>query len=490
MGVQLAELVKDWPCTVKGSIRTEIIQVEDDARRVKPGDLFIARKGKHYHGLTFLDEAMEKGAVAIAVEDEMQFDSLKLPIPIVWVPNCLSFLAFASAKLYGFPAEALSVIAVTGTNGKTTVTHFIGQLLTKLQQRVMVIGTNGIFIDGEKCYQELESLTTLQSKHLQFLLSKALEQKIDYVVLEASSMGLAKHRLDHCEVSLGVFLNVTEDHIEDHGSFDDYKKSKQLLTKLTKKILINNDDAVCRSIGIIAKNKKYYFGTGNKVDVHLQLLYETSSVSVCCIQADGEKHVVTLPIIGEYQRNNVLAALSSLAILGLPFHELCQATQSLSLPKGRFEQISNPLGVKIYIDYAHTADAMKGILQTLKKHASNRLIVVFSCGGDRDQAKRPKMGMVASAFADYIILTTDNSRGESPQKINEQIRKGFSSLQQFESILDRQQAIEKAIKMARQGDTIVILGKGHEQTQQIGQQTTHFSDKECVELILKQLEVS
>lgn len=488
--MELAELVKDWPCTVKGSIRININQVEDDARRVKQGDLFIARKGKHYHGLTFLDEAIEKGAVAIVVDDEIQFDSLKLPLPIVWVPNCLSFLAFASSKLYGFPSEALTVIAVTGTNGKTTVTHFIGQLLNKLQHRVMVIGTNGVFVNGEKCFQELESLTTLQAKNLHYLLSQALELKIDYVVLEASSMGLAKHRLDYCDIALGVFLNVTEDHIEDHGSFDEYKKSKQLLTKFSKKIIINNDDAVCRSIGIVAKNKKYYFGTGNKVDVHSQLLYETNNVSVCCIQAEGEKQIVTLPIIGEYQRSNVLAALSSLTILGLPFHELCLAAQSLSLPKGRFEQISNALGIGVYIDYAHTADAMKGILQTLKKHTANRLIVVFSCGGDRDQAKRPKMGMVASAFANHIILTTDNSRGESPQKINEQIKKGFSTLQPFEVELDRQKAIEKAIKMAQRGDTIVILGKGHEQTQQIGKQIAHFSDKECAEQILKQLEVS
>lgn len=487
--MQLAELMKDWPCTIKGSIRTEVTGVEDDAGKIIPGTLFVARQGLQFKGTEFINEAIDNGAVAIVMDDELIFDTLDIEVPIIWVPNCNSFIAFASAKMYGFPSEALTVIAITGTNGKTTVSHFIGQLLRQLGHSVMVIGTNGIFVNGVKEYSKLESLTTLQAKELQYIFSQAVHRNIPYVVLEASSIGLMKHRLDYCEIELGVLLNITEDHIEEHGSFELYKQAKQILTKLAKKLVINSDDAICRSIGLISKNKKSYFGKGNNVDFHLQHLMESAGHSICCLQYKDEKHLVTMPVIGEYQCSNVLAAISSIAQLGYSLEEICRLVPALTLPEGRFEQIPNNLGVSIYVDYAHTPDAMKMILQTVKKQAKKRLIVVFSCGGERDRAKRPKMGMIASTFADYIILTTDNARRESPKKINEQIQKGFASFQAYETILDRKKAIEHALKIAEEEDTVVILGKGHEKTQHIGQTIEHFSDKACVQQIVNQLEM-
>lgn len=490
MNVQLGELVKDWPCTIKGSIRTEVLSIDDNANKIQPGTIFVARKGANFNGTKFINDAVTRGASAIVLDDELVYDSLELTIPIIWVPNCRSFLAFASAKMYGFPSEALKIVAVTGTNGKTTVTHFIGQLLKQLQQNVLVIGTNGIFKNGEKCYDEKEKLTTLQAKDLQLLFYEAVQNDIPYVVLEASSIGLIQHRLDYCEVALGVFLNITEDHIEEHGSFENYKRAKQRLTTLSKKILINSDDAICRSIGVVSKNKKSYFGKGNNVDFHLQLLVESEGHSLCCIQKADEKHLVTMPVVGEYQCSNVLAAISSVAELGFSLDEICRAVSALTLPEGRYEQIQNNLGISIYIDYAHTPDAMKMVLQTLKNQTKKRLIVVFSCGGERDQAKRPKMGLIASTFADYIILTTDNARGENPQKINDQIKKGFVSFQLYEVILNRQKAIAQALKVAKKGDIVIILGKGHEKTQHIGSAVSHFSDKECVLQAIEQLETS
>ncbi|MER2049620.1 MAG: Mur ligase family protein, partial [Solibacillus sp.] len=181
----------------------EIKRVEDDANLILPGDAFIARKGNKSSGISYIDSALEKGAAAIVVDDENYFNEADLPVPIIWVPNCLSFIAYASAKIYNFPAEALTVIAVTGTNGKTTVTHFIGQILNQLDKRTMVIGTNGVFIDQEKCYPEMEALTTLQAKNIQFLFKEAIRLDVPYVVLEASSIGLEKHRLDHCDIDIG-----------------------------------------------------------------------------------------------------------------------------------------------------------------------------------------------------------------------------------------------------------------------------------------------
>lgn len=488
--MQIAELLKDWPCALKGSTRTEISSIEDDTRKITAGALYIARRGQTYNGKTFLTEALEKGASAIVIDDELLYDSIDLQVPLIWVPNCESFIAYASAKMYGFPSEALNIIAVTGTNGKTTVTHFIGQLLQRLKQQVMVIGTNGIFVNGEKQYEEIENLTTLQAKDLQFICSEAIRKEIPYIVLEASSMGLVKHRLDYCKIQLGVFLNITEDHIEQHGSFEKYKQAKQILTKLADKLLINRDDAMCRSIGLASKKKTAFFGKTNYVDYHWQLLTESLTQSVCCLQYKEEKHVVTMPLRGDYQCSNVIAAISAVKELGFSLNEICKVVPQVTLPEGRFQKIENSLGIMIYIDYAHTPDAMKMLLQTVRKQAKSRVIVVFSCGGERDKIKRPKMGMIASTYADYIILTTDNARSESPQQINEQIIQGFSSAQLYEIQLDRKQAIEQALTLAKKDDTVVILGKGHEKTQHVGRKVDYFSDQQCVLQLLQQLELN
>src|SRR5690606_23397927 len=224
--LQLAEILKDWPCTVKGgSIRVEVTGIEDYAQHVKPGDLFVVRKGKKSDGFQFIDLAIEKGAVGIVIDDETKLDKLKLSVPLIWVPNCLKFMSFSSAKIYRFPAEAMQVIAITGTNGKTTVSHFIGQLLKALHKKVIVIGTNGVYINGEELKEEHEQLTTLQPKHLHKILQLAVRRGIQYAVLEASSMGLSTYRLDDCAIDIGVFLNLAEDHIEDHGSYEKYKQS-------------------------------------------------------------------------------------------------------------------------------------------------------------------------------------------------------------------------------------------------------------------------
>lgn len=253
--MQLAELIKDWPCTVKGSVRVDVKRVEDDAREVQPGDLFVARKGRHNNGAEFIHQALARGASGIVVEDELKLDQLIAPVPIIWVPNVLKFISFASAKLLHFPSEALQVVAVTGTNGKTTVTHFIGQILQKLHKKTMVIGTNGVYLQGERTTHQLESLTTLQPKQLHRLLQEAVYQDVEYVILEASSMGLATHRLDHCHITTGVYLNLSEDHIEDHKSFENYKLAKQQLAKLSDQLVLNGDDAFCRSIGVLSKKR-------------------------------------------------------------------------------------------------------------------------------------------------------------------------------------------------------------------------------------------
>lgn len=485
--MQLSELLKDWPCTVKGSIRVEILRVEDDTRALLEGDMFVARLGKHADGQRYIDEAIRLGAGAIVVQDELLFDSIQLDIPVIWVPNVLKFLAFASAKLAGFPSEVLKVVAVTGTNGKTTVTHFIGQLLQKLGQKVMVIGTNGVFVQGKRIEVPVEALTTLQAKQLQSLLKWAVQRQIDYVILEASSMGLATHRLDYCHIDIGVYLNLAEDHIEDHGTFEQYKLAKQQLLTLSDSVILNGDDTFCRTVGVSTKKKKLYFGTGNHVDIQWQVLNEGVHHTDGCIQLKETQQVLTLPISGDFQVMNALAAITVVFALSYPFEAICEASTALTLPNGRMDYIKNNLGIDIVIDYAHTAEAMRVVLQTLHKQKYGQLIVVFSCGGERDVAKRAQMGLAASTYADYIYLTTDNPRSESPVLINKQIEQGFLLNQAFEIELDRKRAIERAIRHAQVQDIVVIIGKGHEQTQTAGSETIAFSDHQCVTDYLTEL---
>lgn len=483
--MQLAELLKDWPCSVKGgSIRTEFLGVDDYAQSIQKGDLFILRKGQKDSGLNYVNIAIENGASAIVVDDERLLDSLKVNVPLIWVPNSLKFMSYCAAKLNGFPAEALKVIAITGTNGKTTVSHFIGQLLQQLHKKVIVIGTNGIFINGKQVDFEYEHLTTLQPKHLHKILKYAVNEKVEYAVMEASSMGLSNHRLDDCHINYGVFLNLAEDHIEEHGSIEKYKFAKEILANLAEEVILNGDDTFCRTVGLQTKKKKTYFGLGNRVDYQLQVLAEGEDKTTCCLQSKKGQKVFTLPIIGVHNLQNAISAIATVSEIGFDILDVCKAAEHFHLPTGRLQKIENDLGLSIFIDYAHTEAALKTVLQTLRKHAKGDVIVVFSCGGNRDQQKRMKMGAVASKFCDRIYLTTDNARTEDPVKINMQIASGFISTQEYDMILDRYEAIEAAIRNANAGDTILIAGKGHETTQTIGEEQFYFSDYDCVQSIL------
>ena len=478
--MQLAELLKDWPCTVTGgSIRTMISGIEDYAQAVKPGDIFVVRKGAKTTGSRFVKEALERGAVAIVSEESITLPKNDKQIPLVWVPNTALFLSYASAKLACFPAEALTVIAVTGTNGKTTVSHFIGQLLRSLHKNVAVIGTVGYFMNGQKQQTIYEQLTTLQAKELHPILKECVASGVTHVVLEASSMGLQQYRLDHCDIDCGVFLNLSEDHLEDHGGIEAYKRAKKRLADLSKKLVLNGDDNFCRSVGIYDKKKACAFGFENHNDLHVQVVGETAGKTTLCLQTSTSEHIVAIPFVGRYHVQNTVAALMAVWRIGFTIEDILPHMWNLKLPEGRLEKIDNPLGIDVYVDYAHTAEALQAVLQTFDDKKT--IFLVFSCGGNRDKAKRFAMGAVASKYADVIFLTTDNPRDEDPIIINESIIAGFSEQQYYEVYLDRQVAIHQALSKARKGDIVLVAGKGHERTQQIKNEKFPFSDQQCIQ---------
>lgn len=461
-----------------GSIRTIITGVEDYAQAIKPGNIFIVRKGKKTSGSRFVNEAIARGAAAIVSEESISLPSTDQNIPFVWVPNTQLFLSYASAKLSAFPAEALTVIAITGTNGKTTVSHFVSQLLRALHKNVAVIGTVGFFINEQKQQTKYEQLTTLQAKELHPILKQCVRNGVTHVVLEASSMGLQQHRLDHCDIDCGVFLNLSEDHLEDHGGLEAYKRAKKRLADLSKKLVLNGDDNFCRSVGIYDKKKSCSFGFDNHNDLHIQIVSESTGKTVLCLQTSSSEHIVEIPFVGKYHVQNAVAALMTLWRLGFSVDEIAPHMWLLRLPEGRLEKIDNTFGIDVYVDYAHTAEALQAVLQTFD--SSKTLYLVFSCGGNRDKAKRFAMGAVASKYADIIYLTTDNPRDEDPILINESIIAGFTEQQYYEIYLDRNIAIHQALAKAEKGDIVLVAGKGHEQTQQIKNQKLPFSDQQCI----------
>ena len=485
--MQLSELLKNWPCEVKGSIRVKIEGISENLSNVTENNLFVLRKGKNFNPFPQLPEIVKKGAAAIVVEDEKFFVQTNLNVPLIWVPNILSFMAYASHVLHGKPSELLKVIAVTGTNGKTSVTHFISQLLNGCHKKVMVVGTNGVFVNGQEDKAlAVESLTTLGPIQFHQLLAKAVEQQVEYVVLEASSIGLMMHRLDFCEIDIGVFLNLSQDHLDVHGSMEAYKLAKQRLAILAKRLVFNKDDSFCRAVSIVCRKKKAEFSIKEKANVHFQALYQTPQTTFGIIQDETSYHMIELPFRFPHELSNVMAAITVMRMLEFDLKEICKVCSDLQLPKGRLERFSLEKGTDVYVDYAHSPGAFLAVLQPLKQMSHyKRVIVVFGCGGDRDRLKRTEMGRVASKFADLIFLTSDNSRNESVEKINEQIKKGFFATQQYEEIADREQAIVAALKEAGENDVVLILGKGHETSQMIGNTAVYFSDQEVIKNYLE-----
>ena len=479
----LQELLKDWPCTIAGgNYRVAVKGITENSLDVKPGFIFVARKGNKNDGTFFIEEAINAGAVAIVI-DKTTVPNLPNSIPIITVPDGRLFLSHASAELAQNPADHLTIIAVTGTNGKTTVSHFIGQLLMMQGIRVAVIGTTGIFIDGISFNYNAPQMTTLSAEHLHPLLASCLENGVTHVVLEASSLGLSTFRLEHCKIDIGVLLNIGSDHYDEHGGKKSYIEAKKKLLRMAKKVIVNRDDEVCVQMKQSVVKQCTYFGTHPDSDVRLKIKEQK-----LLIECQNERGEFFLPMLGEFNRMNALAAISVLHSLSYQLSSILPYVDSLLLPEGRMQQLTKS-NVSVVIDYAHTPDALQGVLCSLLKTSTGRLITVFGCGGERDKGKRGEMGQIASFYSSDIIVTTDNPRNENPLGIIGDIIGGITdSSKEIIVEPDRELAIQKAINMADTGDIVLIAGKGHEKIQHTAKGTFPFSDMKIAQRALLQRE--
>lgn len=465
------------------SVGTEICEVVCDTRLVQPGTAFVAIRGAHSDGHDLVTDALEAGAAFIVVEKDMG-----LPLQIV-VKNTRQAYALMCANLHDRPSEKLHLIGVTGTNGKTTVTTIIWQMLTAMGKKVGLIGTTGNQIGNMTLPARY---TTPEAGSLQAMLARMVEADCEYAILEVSSHSLEQHRLDGCHFDVGVFTNLTQDHLDYHKTMEAYFEAKSKLFEQADCAIINGGDPYGqRAIKTLqARNKTVFsYGVDTEEGYMAKNVEENiSSVSfLLCHETEQEKAYFGMP--GRFSASNALAALATVNAIGFSLSEAVSALEKCTGVKGRAEVISRDLGLPFTVvrDYAHSEDGLSKILEAFRGFVPGQLIVVFGAPGERDVTKRPLMGQAVAEYADYAIITSDNPRSEDEKLIMEQVAKGFQdSNTPFELCEDRFEAIKRGMERARTGDLLLLAGKGHEEYQVLSYGTLAFDEKEVVKVLAEE----
>ena len=438
----------------------EVAGLSLNSKTLKKGDIFVAIQGEKNHGSEYIDNAIENGCVGVLIEGK----EVICAVPTIEIDNLRAKLSTLAENFYT-NAKKVDLIAVTGTNGKTSVSHFISQLLSSLKIKNGVIGTLGISNANKESINTTPDIFTIYSTLHQYS-----EQGFEIAIIEASSHALVQNRLEGLSFIQGIFTNLTQDHLDYHQTMNNYRDAKGKLFKsaLTKKTIINQDDDNHDYFLNIASDKDPITFSISDLD-----FYKSSEKGFIC---QLNNFVFELPLIGNFNLSNALAAYNSLSYMGHSDESLMPLLAKLSPPPGRMQQVQKS---NIWIDYAHTPDALFNALATFKVHYPEfKIRVLFGCGGDRDKTKRQLMGKIASENADSIILTNDNPRSENPQKIIDDILDGIKVENDVQIILDRKHAITTAIKTLGEDEVLLIAGKGHEKTQTIGSQVYQFSDVE------------
>ncbi|UCE17534.1 MAG: UDP-N-acetylmuramoyl-L-alanyl-D-glutamate--2,6-diaminopimelate ligase [Gemmatimonadota bacterium] len=453
-----------------------------DSRAVEPGDLFVALKGIGQDGHAFIPQAVQQGAVAVVVEEAYRAHG----VVQVKVPNTRRALALLAAEYYGAPAQELSLIGITGTNGKTTISRLVKSILEAAGHKVGLIGTIEYWMGDERLPA---GLTTPESLDLHGLFKKMIANGIGSVVLEVSSHSLSLDRVFGLNFDVGVFSNLSRDHLDFHKTLDEYERAKSMLFQsldwARAKAVINRDDPSGRHMMEVSKAPVLSYGFDRESSVWANGFSLTAQASHFTVHAPDCEFAVDFRLLGRFNVYNALASVGVGYALDIEPSVIKEGLERIGTVEGRFERIDRGQPFTVIIDYSHTPDALEHCLTAARELSRGEVIVVFGCGGDRDSGKRSLMGEVASRLADRIIITSDNPRSEDPELILRDIEEGFPPHSAYEKIADRRQAIEKALGLARQGDCVVIAGKGHEAYQIIGRDRIPFSDRAEVERILR-----
>lgn len=453
----------------------EISGISYDTRTIQPGELFVALTGYKTDGHRFLREAVEKGAAAVICHKAPEE-----PGPWLIAADTRAALAAVSANWFGRPADELTVIGVTGTNGKTTTTYLLKAMLEGvLGAKVGLMGTNQNMI-GEEVIPAHR--TTPESWEVQKLLRDMADSGCTHVVMEVSSHALALHRVDGISFQAGIFTNLTRDHLDFHGTMEEYRRVKGLIFRQTGTAVLNLDDEAGRYYAsIVTCPALTYSENKDQADVtakNIRLFPDRVEFEALTTGAIAR---VRLPIPGGFTIYNALGVIACGLALKLPLPQVCASLAEAKGVKGRIEVVPTPTDYAVIIDYAHTPDALENILTTVRDFTPGRVICLFGCGGDRDRSKRPVMGAIAAELADLVVLTSDNPRTEDPEAILADIQAGMEGSDTPCMVVPhRREAIRRALDEAKSGDTVVLAGKGHETYQEIGTRRRHLDEREEV----------
>jgi len=450
-----------------------------DSRAVAPGEVFVALRGQHADGTAFARQAIERGAAAIVSESPAP-DGVQVPWAIV--EDARLALALLAAAFHHDPSREMQVIGITGTNGKTTTAYLVASIFEAAGIRCGLLGTVAYRI-GDVAREATR--TTPEAPDVQALLREMVDRGCGACAMEVSSHALSLHRVDGMTFAAGVFTNLTRDHLDFHADMDDYFRAKRRLFEMLPRdapSLVNLDDPRGASL-LEAGGRPVTYAINRAADITPgPLSFSLDGLSFDVRTPRGTLQVRST-LVGRPNVYNILAAVSTATALDLPFDAIERGVRSLTGVPGRFEVVSGAKDeVTVVVDYAHTDDALRNLLETARPLARGRLITVFGCGGDRDRTKRPLMGAVAGRLSDLIVITSDNPRSEDPNKIIEEIQRGITqdtkkdAGQRLLAIVDRRAAIAKAIELARSGDLVLVAGKGHEKYQVIGDRVLPFDD--------------
>ena len=473
---QLGELLKN----------TEIIESPDcleimirgitfNSASLVPGDLFVAMKGLTNDGHNFIEDAAKKGAVCVICEKEP-----KIEIPYILVKNSRKALAEISAAWFDYPAEKMKMVGVTGTNGKTTVTTLLKQVLENCGEgKVGLIGTN-INMIGDK---EINSdLTTPESYEVQKLLAMMVAEGCQACVMEVSSHALELSRVHGIIYDVGVYTNLSQDHLDFHGTMEAYARAKARLFSISRTSVINIDDEYAEVMMNSALDKVYTYAINEaKADLSAKdIKFHADKVEFCALET-GSLERIELHIPGMFSVYNSMAVVAAASVLGIEVKNAAHALKTCVGVKGRAEVVPTGKDFTVIIDYAHTPDALENITKAARELTNGRVVTLFGCGGDRDKTKRPLMAEAAAKFSDFLIVTSDNPRGENPAVIIDDILGGLKdTVVPYVKIENRREAIQWAINNAEAEDVIILAGKGHETYQIIGKEKKHFDEREIV----------
>ena len=472
--------------SVNGNLEVDILSVCNDSRKVATGSLFIAVKGFASDGHDYIRTAIEKGAAAIMYDDPAKVTDVPEDIALVQVESSRYALAIASANFYDNPSRKLTLVGITGTNGKTTTVTLLYRMFTSLGYSCGLLSTIANYV-GNKGSEAVN--TTSDPLTINSLLNDMVNEGCEFCFMEVSSIGVEQERVSGLHFKAGIFSNLTHDHLDYHKTFAEYLRCKKLFFDNLPKdayAITNTDD---RNGMVMTQNTKAKVITYSLRSIadHCCKVIEQSFEGML-LKMDGKE--VWTGLIGQHNAYNLLALYTTATTLGADPEETLVAISALKPAPGRLENIRGPKDTSVIIDYAHTPDAMENVLKTLREIApGHELICVFGCGGDRDKSKRPEMAQVAQKFADKIIVTSDNSRTEKTADIMADIKAGMDISGKAKSLFieDREQAIRTAIMIAGQGATILLAGKGHETYQIIGTEKLHFDEKEIVMNITREM---